>query len=329
MCHNSTMKGKVDISLLLKYFKCKTDKVEEEAVMHWLANDLDGSHAKLYYETRTIFEGLVLNNVAETDVKTITAHKSVVKKIVLYLSNIAAVVAIVLFSCYMGSRIFEDRLSSKMETISVPRGKSMHMTLADGTSIWLNSGTELEIPVIFSRNSRKLRLNSGEVFFEVKKDAHKPFIVDTYAGDITVLGTKFNVKVDPDKEYFYTSLVEGSVKIQGKGDNAPEFIMKPNDIVKFSNKRWTVGHFDNPESVTCWKEGLIDIAGVNFEELMSEFEKVFDIKVVIERDKAPVLGFTRGKIRVSDGVDYAFHVLSMASDFTFEKDNATGTVYIR
>ena len=43
------------------------------------------------------------------------------------------------------------------------------------------------------------------------------FIVETDGGDVTVLGTVFNVNAYSGEDYVQTTLVEGSVAFQGKG----------------------------------------------------------------------------------------------------------------
>ncbi|EKC56861.1 protein containing FecR protein domain protein, partial [human gut metagenome] len=64
----------------------------------------------------------------------------------------------------------------------------MQMTLADGTLVHLNAGTTLEYPVVFSRKDRRVKL-TGEALFEVAHNAKHPFIVETFATDLQVLGT--------------------------------------------------------------------------------------------------------------------------------------------
>lgn len=46
--------------LLLKYLRCATSPDEERFVREWLANDVDGSHARKYKEAHLIFEGITL-----------------------------------------------------------------------------------------------------------------------------------------------------------------------------------------------------------------------------------------------------------------------------
>ena len=66
------------------------------------------------------------------------------------------------------------------------------VTLPDGTVAYLNSNSNLTYPKKFRGNNRTVTL-SGEAFFKVSKNPLKPFIIETHAAQIKVLGTSFNV----------------------------------------------------------------------------------------------------------------------------------------
>ena len=51
--------------------------------------------------------------------------------------------------------------------------------------------------------------------------------------------------------------------------------------------------------------------------------------MIIMRQDLPQFKFTRGKLRISDGVEAALKVLKMSSDFEYEIDRNTDTIYIR
>lgn len=95
-------------------------------------------------------------------------------------------------------------------TLVVPRGGEYSLVLADGTKVWLNADSELRYPIQFTGNTREVSV-AGEAFFEVTKQEGKPFIVKTSLGNITVLGTQFNVCNYPEKEKLVTTLVQGKV----------------------------------------------------------------------------------------------------------------------
>ena len=323
-CYSSVMSKKVDRLLLLKYFRCETTPEEEAVVTRWLSIDPDGSHAREYREARIMFEGLTIYSSPVASAKKSGFYLPKPARIAL---QVAAAIAVVAVSALAGRRISDETYSREYRMFSVPAGKSMQMTLADGTKMWMNGGSEVEIPVLFANNSRNIRLNEGEIFLDVKRDERKPFSVSTFAGEIEVLGTKFNVEVNSQKQMFETALIEGSVKVATSAGEC--FLMKPNDVVRMKDNVWSQERMRSPYSVTCWMDGLIDISNIPFDELMCEFEQAFNVNVVIVRNELPELTFNRGKIRISDGVESALNLLKLSADFEYDIDRTANTIYIR
>lgn len=94
----------------------------------------------------------------------------------------------------------------------VTGSKGYALALSDGTQVWLNGNSELEYPVRFIGGKRVVALR-GEAYFEVAKDAARPFIVKTEGMDTKVLGTSFNVKAYPEEHRTGVTLLEGRVEV--------------------------------------------------------------------------------------------------------------------
>lgn len=323
MCHNGTMQIKIDTYLLLKYFKCETTAIEEAQIARWLANDPDGSHAAAYKDARILFEGITIY----TDSGTADSGKFPFPRGIRRTVQWAAALAVLLLAGTAGAWLTQERISREYQTFSVPAGKNFQMELADGSRIWMNGDSEIEVPVTFSRKVRDIRLRNGEIFLDVERDEKRPFKVETYAGTIEVLGTKFNVEANETRLHFATTLIDGSVKIDAI--NGIRYLMEPNDVVRMENNVWTVSHLQNTYPVTCWMNGIIDIANTPFDCLLDEFERAFDVKIVSSLSKLPEISFTRGKIRISDGVESAMEILRLSAGIRYDYDRTTNTIYIR
>ena len=112
-----------------------------------------------------------------------------------------------------------------LQTITVPAGQRINITLADGTNVWLNARTTIQYPITFNEKERLVKLD-GEAYFDVTKDKSKPFIVQTNNYNVEVLGTKFDVDSYSETEIFETTLMEGSVRISSLTDaNEPICMM--------------------------------------------------------------------------------------------------------
>jgi transmembrane sensor len=89
-------------------------------------------------------------------------------------------------------------------------GEQRMVRLADGSQVTINTRSRLEVRI--DRRHRGLRLLTGEAFFDVVKDAARPFIVATDLGIARAVGTRFNVLVE--NERVEVSTEEGKVLVQ-------------------------------------------------------------------------------------------------------------------
>lgn len=311
----------METELIWKYLSLRANKGEQEKVQRWLADDPDGTHAELYFEIHKIFDGVTLFSDEPTQ------SKSMQTTFPIWRFAIAAVVAVLLvISSVTYSRYrVENRMSTRIETICVPAGKTLQLTLEDGSEIWLNSGTQIERPVVFAKKNRTITLNNGEVLVDVAKDSRRPFVIKTSKADVKVLGTRFDVFLD--NEEFHTTLLRGSVCILPK--NGEEVLLKPFEKASLSPEGIvTVSRISNANAVESWTSGIIELVGVPFDELMKKFEKAFDINIVIKLKELPMIHLSKGRVRVIDGVDHALKVLSMGADFQYDIDYSNNTITI-
>ena len=138
-----------------------------------------------------------------------------------FIQKIAAVMLIPLL-IYSGYVTFQNTSIKKqqekyivMQTISSRQGMVTQFDLADGTKVWLNSGSVLQFPTLFTGNVREVKLN-GEAFFKVTKNEKQPFRVNAKDLNIDVLGTSFNVVSYDDDNQSEVVLVEGRSSYQKK-----------------------------------------------------------------------------------------------------------------
>ncbi|WP_298551622.1 FecR domain-containing protein [uncultured Parabacteroides sp.] len=111
------------------------------------------------------------------------------------------------------------------------KGSKGRFTLPDGSVVWLNSETKLTYPNQFAGDRRFVSLE-GEAYFEVAKDAKKPFVVQAGEVDVEVLGTCFDLDSYSSGEFVEIALLNGSVKISGKAVKEP-VCLKPNELFRY------------------------------------------------------------------------------------------------
>jgi transmembrane sensor len=102
-----------------------------------------------------------------------------------------------------------DLRGSRSEEFTTKTGEQIEITLADGSRAWL--GPKSRLLVGFSKKRRGIELATGEAFFSVKKDRNRPFTVRSSSGDITAVGTAFNVRAIDD--HVTVAVSEGVVTV--------------------------------------------------------------------------------------------------------------------
>lgn len=111
--------------------------------------------------------------------------------------------------------------------IHVPTGQHVEIMLADGSKVWLNSGSTLTFPSKFNGKKRLVELD-GEGFFEVKSDKEHPFIVSTSKYQVKAVGTSFNIYDYQDSPQFEAALLNGKVEVTTNAKKSSVVILTPN-----------------------------------------------------------------------------------------------------
>lgn len=111
------------------------------------------------------------------------------------------------------------------QALKAPKKKIL---LPDGSTVWLNAGSKLEYPEQFDKKDRIVTLE-GEAFFDIVKDAHRPFLVKTAEFSIRVLGTSFDVRAYPHEDSAVAALIQGAIEVVLKGSEDQAIQLRPNE----------------------------------------------------------------------------------------------------
>lgn len=163
--------------------------------------------------------------------------------------------------------------------------------LDDGSTFYLLPGSELR--VVFSNRERTIEFVKGEAEFTVAHDPQRPFVVRSEIGLVTAIGTVFSVRQDLKSwEVFVT---EGKVKI----DEVVPINKVPNTSKPFSteliagqkivNELSDGDFFPKVETITphelrerlAWKDQIIDMVSAPLEEILNEFSRFDNRKVIV------------------------------------------------
>lgn len=245
----------------------------------WIAFATAGSQA----DSRTTAEWETLQRKIRTQEAILPMLTSTGTRPALW-RKVAAIAAIVVLTIGGTWGIHQLVSSLEPETYFVceaPYGEKSKVVLSDGTIVWLNAGSVLKYSSKFNTAHRKVELN-GEGYFEVAKKAGATFVVQTYGYDVIVKGTKFNVSAYDSDPYISTTLLEGSVELDYKGNPV---MISPGESV-----RWDAGTGKfirskvNALQSKAWAENRIEFDTITLKELIAKLSRQYDVNIRLESE---------------------------------------------
>lgn len=148
-------------------------------------------------------------------------------------------------------------------------GESRTVTLEDGSQVNLSGGSA--IGVDFTAEERRVRLLSGEAFFDVAHDAGRPFTVEAGGTTVVVLGTAFDVALDPSSTT--VQLARGVVGISGTAASAV-MEMAPGDMATVDHETGAIARETVPaEEIAAWRNGLLFVNNVTVESVVARLQR--------------------------------------------------------
>ena len=210
-------------------------------------------------------------------------------------------------------RLEQNNNTNGFNQMIVPYGKRSYLLLSDGTQVWINSGSRLVYAPQFTGDTREVFLE-GEAYFEVAKDASKPFYVRTDAFTINVLGTKFNVKAYKDDMEYTTVLVEGKVSMRVQD----QFFSK--DVILAPNQKLTLmkgqddflrSNVDETGFYTNWIYGYLEFKNAHLNDVLKSIQRYYNID--IELNTGNQSSIVSGKLDLKSEPDRIMNGLGLLS----------------
>lgn len=224
----------------------------------------------------------------------IQKQNSVITKRLYFFLKYAAILLVVFGAGILFNKYITDNISgteiamNELTEILVPSGQVAEVNLPDGSHVWLNAETRLSFSNNFTDKTREVTL-IGEAFFMVNK-GEKPFVVSTKFGEITVLGTSFNVHAFENSD-FRATLVEGIVRYKNRDKNKV-VTLTPGQQVSMSENGVIQVHEVKTNLYTSWKDGIIVFENEPLRDVMKKLERHFAIRIELKDSLLGKVRFT-------------------------------------
>jgi transmembrane sensor len=196
-----------------------------------------------------------------------------------------AAVATLLLAIAVGAYL---ELAPNEDLYATPVGGLASVPMADGSNVTLN--TDSQIRIALTDTERRVELGHGEAFFEVSKDAARPFVVRAGNKRVIAVGTKFSVRREGnDIEVVVT---EGKVRVEGRAaangsraDGSADVFLTPGSIARADDAGVLVQRKTLPEAEEqlSWRTGVLMFRDQSLGEAAAEFNR-YNVRKIVIRD---------------------------------------------
>ncbi len=186
--------------------------------------------------------------------------------------------------------------------------------LPDSSEVRLNIGSKLSYPKSFSQQERLLSL-SGEAFFEVQSDKSKPFIIETTAEKVKVLGTSFNLRAIEGEKHSEVYVLEGVVEFGALNGSAIRLEAK--DLGTLNREMGIANKQENQRpNAIAWFNNELHFRDTPLSEVVLALEKLHQVEIQIEQSILNSCKFS-GSFLEKD-LDRSLKIISLVFDLDIE-----------
>jgi transmembrane sensor len=202
----------------------------------------------------------------------LTAVEMAVKKYPLIRARGGVLMAMAAMVAFVVINLFPDYLNYPFTNYRTRIGEQRTITLADGSKVFLNTDTALNIS--FTNTARNIELIKGEAEFIVAHDQLKPFIVKAGGIQTQAIGTQFVVRQYTNQNAVI--LLEGKVKasLTDKSISKQDaLILSPGEQIVFRDNQLVRSSYPDINAANAWKKGQLQMNFVTLKKALAEISR--------------------------------------------------------
>ena len=247
----------------------------------------------------------------------------------------------------------ETVAGQSISSVTTKNGNRSKIVLPDGSQVWLNAGSKLDYDNHdFNKSIREVSLD-GEAYFDVVRNAGKPFIIHTKKMDIKVIGTAFNVRSYNNEKTAEASLIRGTIEVTLKDRKDQKITLNPNEKIMVANEEKDqvalktgeklaikenersipLIHVDSlkPNPVIniipeiAWTDNRLFFEDESLEDLAPVLERWFGKSVIVQNESLKKNRY-RGNFK-NETIENVLSYLKFSKTFNFKFENDTVVIY--
>lgn len=298
------------IQLKTFYDESETNReLRDEIHLSWMLSQDGGDIGEINVEDDL---GKVKSTLGHSDNVEATA------KVVPMWRRLATIAAIVIPLLGIGFFFFQNLNQNEVTTYTADFNEIKEVELEDGTKVWLNWSSELEVAANFNGSQRNVKL-TGEAFFDVAENQDKPFIIQADDISVTVLGTSFNIKKSETAQT--VTVVSGKVKVENK-DNSVVLVKNEKVVCTLATQQLAKETLLNKNEL-AWKTGVLAYKNEPLESVVKQLEDLYSMRIDIEN----AVLLTCGVNIVSNVTDFQTVIKKVANAVNCEVNQTDHNAY--
>lgn len=274
--------------IISRYFEREASTKEIELLKEWINSDPKNKRHFLTLKNIWMVSHPAFN---PNNIDVTAAHNRVMKQIgkpsvvkhpfFFYWQRIAAILVLplLLLSTYLLLKPASD-VHESYQTVFTPYGTRSVVTLPDGSKVWLNAGSSLEYPTLFTHKERVVNI-TGEGYFQVESDNKHPFIVKAGKLSVKATGTEFNVDAYHTDSIAAVTLVKGKVDVAMGGKQ--NVALTPGERIAYNLNTHRYSTLKTDTYNWCsWKDGILCFKDMPLEYVFKRLGQTYNIDFIIK-----------------------------------------------
>ncbi|RBL89507.1 FecR family protein [Chitinophaga flava] len=274
--------------MLDRLFEGEASEQEKEMFRQWIISvDMSDADTAVAAETLQAAKQEMFYRIVEMprNTKPETRVRKMLKTLTMWKAA-AAIIPLAFLSWFLLNRMGKSRQQQEIHytTIAVTEKNVKHITLPDGSEVWLNARSRLEYAQDrFSKDVRCVRL-TGEGYFEIVKDDTRPFVVASENIETQVLGTGFNIETYPGETEIRVALVHGAVSVKDIHTNT-HTLLHPMEMLRYSkgSRKWGVAPFSS-NKVHNWVQGHLIFEELPLTDVLDRLAYKYGLSLQYDRE---------------------------------------------
>lgn len=210
-------------------------------------------------------------------------------------------------------------------TVTAPPGGSISRTLPDGSTVELNSATQISYPRTLSSlpflETEERRVNlQGEAYFEVEP-GDRSFVVETPTALIEVVGTAFSVRSRASEDHeTQVALTEGQLRVESHARDKTRVNIRPGEVVRVDEQAGpTVVRDTSIDRIMAWRRGGFAVTARPLPEIIRALERRFGRSLTLHRSVPEATRSNPLTLYYSDSasLEVILHDICMARNLTY------------